>query len=83
MKINNLLKLDPFKINSKKKSKVFLENIKSLTIHHYKLCNKYRKVVKNLKFKITNNSKLEAFPMLPVRLFKKYDFLSTPTNKIV
>ena len=81
--IDSLLKLDPFSVNNNKKNKIVKDQIKLLTLHHYKFCEKYRKIIRNLKFKIRNNNRLEDFPMLPVRLFKKFDFKSVSENEIV
>ena len=81
--IDSLLKLDPFSVNNNKKNKIVKDQIKLLTLHHYKFCEKYKKIIRNLKFKIRNNNRLEDFPMLPVRLFKKFDFMSVSENKIV
>ena len=83
MIINSLLKSNPFSLNAKTKSKIFSEQIKFLTIHHYKNCKIYKKIIKNLKFKVKNKNKIEDFPMLPVRLFKKFDLKSVPDNKVV
>ena len=83
MMLDNLLKIDPFSIDKKEKNKIFTNQIKSLTFHHYKFCKKYKKIIKNLKFKIKNINKLEHFPMLPVRLFKKFDFKSVSENEVV
>ena len=81
--IDSLLKLGPFSVNNNKKNKIVKDQIKLLTLHHYKFCEKYKKIIRNLKFKIRNNNRLENFPMLPVRLFKKFDFMSVSENKIV
>jgi len=81
--LDNLLKLDPFSINRKEKNKIFTNQIRSLTFHHYQFCKRYKKIIKNLKFKIKSNNKLENFPMLPVRLFKKFDFKSVSESAIV
>jgi len=83
MIIDSLLKFDPFSIGNKEKSKIIKKEIKLLTSHHYKFCKKYKKIIKNLKFNIKNSDKLEDFPMLPVRLFKKFDLKSVSENKIV
>ena len=81
--LDNLLKLDPFSINRKEKNKIFTNQIRSLTLHHYQFCKRYKKIIKNLKFKIKSNNKLENFPMLPVRLFKKFDFKSVSESAVV
>ena len=83
MIIDSLQKLNPFGINKRKKNKIYIDCIKSLSLHHYRCCKKYKKIINNLKFKIKNNNKLEDFPMLPVRIFKKFDLKSVPEKKIV
>ncbi len=83
MTINSLLKLDPFIIDKSKRNKIIKNRIQLLTLHHSRFCKKYKKIIKNLKFKIKKNNKLENFPMLPVRLFKKFDFKSVPETKVV
>ena len=81
--IDDLLKINPFSLDAKAKSKIFLKHTKHLTMHHFKNCKIYKKIIKNLKFKIKSSSKIEDFPMLPVRLFKKFDLKSIPDNKII
>ena len=83
MIIDNLLKSNPFSLDTKTKNKIFTEQIKLLTIHHYKNCKIYNKIIKILKFKIRNKNKVEDFPMLPARLFKTFDLKSVPDNKVV
>ena len=83
MIIDSLQKLNPFDISKRKKNKIYINYIKSLSLHHYRCCKKYKKIINNLKFKIKNNNKLEDFPMLPVRIFKKFDLKSVPEKKIV
>ena len=83
MIIDSLQKLNPFDVNKRKKNEIYKDHIKSLSLLHYKRCKKYKKIINNLKFKIKNNNKLEDFPMLPVRIFKKFDLKSVSENKIV
>ena len=83
MIIDNLLKSNPFSLDNKTKNKIFSEQMKLLTIHHYKNCKIYKKIIKNLKFNIKKNNKVEDFPMLPVRLFKKFDLKSIPDGKVI
>ena len=72
MIIENLKKKDPFNVSKKEKDKFFLDQIKLLSKHHYKYCKIYKKIINSLKFNINNKNKLEDFPMIPVRLFKKF-----------
>ena len=79
----NFLNINPYSLKKKDKLKKFLNYINKLTLHHYKNCEIYKKIIKNLKFKIKKKNKLENFPMLPVRIFKKYDLQSVPRNKVI
>ena len=79
----NFLNIDPFSLKKEDKLEKFLNYINRLTIHHYKNCKIYGKIIKNLKFKIKKKNKLENFPMLPVRIFKKHDLQSVPKNKVI
>tara|TARA_B110000438_G_scaffold163674_1_gene156663 strand:+ start:287 stop:1348 length:1062 start_codon:yes stop_codon:yes gene_type:complete len=81
--IDDLLKLNPFSLETKIKNKIFLKQTKYLTIHHFKKCHIYKKIIKNLKFKVNNTCKIEDFPMLPVRLFKKFELKSISDNQII
>ena len=81
--VQNFLNINPYSLKKKGKLKKFSNYINRLTIHHYKNCAIYKKIIKNLKFKIKKKNKLENFPMLPVRVFKKYDLQSVPRNKII
>ena len=81
--MRSLQNLDPFKVDKKIKDKFFLDKIRSLTLHHYKNCKKYKKIIENINFNINNKNKLKDFPMIPVRLFKKFDLKSVSDNKVV
>ena len=83
MIIDSLEKLSTFGVNKKEKNKIYIDHLQSLSLHHYNHCKKYKKIIKNLKFKIKNKNRLEDFPMLPVKIFKKFDLKSVPEDKIV
>ena len=83
MNINTLQKFNPFEIKRKKKNKIYVNQISLLNLHHYNQCEKYKKIINNLKFKLKSNNRLEDFPMLPARIFKKFDLKSVPESKIV
>jgi len=82
MNIQNLLKLDPFNVNKKRKELLFKKQINLLTNHHYKNCANYRKILKNLNFLKVQEINLENLPPLPASIFKKFDLKSVPNNKI-
>ena len=81
--VQNFLNINPYSLKKKDKLEKFSNYINRLTIHHYKNCEIYGKIIKNLKFKIKKKNKLENFPMLPVRIFKKHDLQSVPGNKVI
>ena len=72
-KIDLILKAEPFSLKENYKKKIFKELLENLTLHHYKKCNVYKKIINNLKFRINNKNKLEDYPMLPVRTFKDFE----------
>ena len=46
--MNFFQNIDPFNVSKNIKNKFFLNKIKSLTLHHYRNCNKYKKIIKNM-----------------------------------
>ena len=46
----NFLNINPFSLKKKDKLEKFLNYINRLTIHHYKNCEIYGKIIKNLKY---------------------------------
>ena len=83
MNIEKLINIAPYSLDFENKKKIFENQIKSLTLHHYKNCNLYKNIINNLKIKIRKKIKLEKYPMLPVRLFKIYEIKSVPKSKVV
>ena len=81
MNLEGIQKLNPFDLAKKEKDKLYLSQIKSLNAHHYKFCKKYKKILNNLNFKVKNNTKLEDFPMLPVRIFKDFEMKNSEIRK--
>ncbi len=78
----NFLKL--FKFNSYSlvkddKNKFIKKELNFLNKHHL-TCKEYKKITDFLN--ISNQTKIEFLPMLPIRLFKKYDLITTK-DKIV
>ncbi len=78
--INDLLKIRPFSLSSKKKQSFFLKKINELTNYHYKNCKEYNKILNLLGFNLKKNYLLNQIPFIPARLFKSYDLITT--NKI-
>ncbi|OUX37081.1 MAG: hypothetical protein CBE33_04035 [Candidatus Pelagibacter sp. TMED273] len=76
--VKNILIKNSYDMNKIKKKIFFINEINKLNHHHFKYCANYRKISFLNKFKKFN--KVENFPMLPTRLFKKYNLKSTNSN---
>ena len=73
----------PFGIKKDKKLDFLLEQLSKLTEHHISKCPEYQLLVTKLSEKKPKYSLVEEVPFLPVRLFKYFDLLSVPKNKVV
>ena len=60
----------------------FKEKLKSVILHHYKNCKKYKKILDFLKYDVKKKHDLKDQPVLPVNLFKEQDLISIPKQKI-
>ena len=84
LKLKNIIKYSPYSLEKSQKNKLFKDFFTELTFHHYKKCKDYKKIIKNLKFKIKNRkNELQDFPMLPVKTFKTFKLISVNKKKIV
>jgi phenylacetate-coenzyme A ligase PaaK-like adenylate-forming protein len=72
-----------FGLDAISKSKLFLERLKFLSLHHYKNCNGYRKLFDSMDVDIEGISDCHNIPFLPVALFKQYDLLSIEKDAII
>ena len=71
----------PFTLNSEQKNIFFEKQINLLTRYHYKKSITYRKILDFFGYK-ANKKKLNEIPFLPTQLFKKFELLSVPREKI-
>jgi len=84
LKLRNIIKYSPYSLEKSQKNKLFKNFFTELTFYHYKKCKDYKKIIKNLKFKIKNRkNELKDFPMLPVTIFKTSKLISVNKKKIV
>ena len=83
MNLKKLLLQDIYKISKEKKSNIFFNSLKSLSIFHQKKSKIYRKIIRGLNLKLNKVNKLEKLPMLPVSLFKKFDLISVKKKEVV
>ena len=64
------------------KKLIFKKKLKSIIFHHYKNCEKYKKILKFLDYNPRQEHDLKDQPFLPVNIFKEQDLISVPNNKI-
>ena len=81
MEYINFKNLEPFLLNVEKKNSFFLKKIKELTKHHYTNSKEYKKIL-NFTNKKNNLNNLEDIPFLPIHLFKEYELMSIPKDKV-
>ncbi len=81
MEYINFKNLEPFLLNVEKKNSFFLKKIKELTKHHYTNSKEYKKIL-NFTNKKNNFNSLEDIPFLPIHLFKEYELMSIPKDKV-
>jgi len=78
-----MLEIDPYCLTKEKKEEFILSDLLALTKHHMDNCNEYKKMLLALGYQEENVKRLSDLPMLPVRLFKEKELLSTPRENIV
>lgn len=79
----NILKYSPFEFNKKKKEDFFQTLQNKLTVYHFNKCKQYSKVLHLLKYSKNKNYKIDELPFLPVRIFKKYNLISSRKKNII
>ena len=77
-----LLKINPFSFNEKKKNAWFYDKQKFLTKLHYENCLPYKIIIEKLFPKKNNINALKDLPFIPARIFKYSDMQSKPDHEI-
>ena len=81
--LTDILNEPVYAMERARKETVFSQVLGDLTRKHYAGCPEYRKILALMGFDTNRVTRPEAFPFLPVRLFKEYDLLSVPREDIV
>lgn len=81
--LNDILNYPLYALEKEQKNALFSRALGDLTRKHYAGCPEYRKILDLMGFDPERSAQPEDFPFLPVRLFKKYDFISVPREEIV
>jgi len=81
--ILDFIEVPPFTLSYDKKRNIYLEALTHLHRVHYAGNSEYRRIVDVTGFAISNDTVIENFPMLPVRLFKEFDLMSVDPSLII
>jgi len=82
MEYEEILKYEPYEMDSASKNTLFSKYLSDLTIHHYEKSNEYAKILDALDFKIHEFLNVAEVPFLPVSLFKEIRLLSLDKSQI-
>ena len=80
--MNNFFSENSFLLNQSKKKKYFEVSLSKRINHHYRNCPNYKKILNNLSYNPKKSYKIENFPFLSVRIFKKFDLYSIKKKNI-
>ena len=62
--LKNITNYQPYDLKKEPKKKLFKDFFTKLTFLHYTKCKEYKKIIKNLKFEISNKkNELKDFPI--------------------
>ncbi len=77
------LRTAPYSLSREEKRLQFTKYMNDLTKYHSENCPEYSLMLKGLNFSTRRNYELSELPFLPVGLFKEFDLISVPREKIV
>src|SRR4030042_6312750 len=82
-KLLAFIKKEPFSLKQKDKEKIFLPILWEAARWQYQHCPELKKLYDNRNFKVFKKFKLFDLPYLPTSIFKKFDLLSVPKNRLI
>lgn len=80
--LDEVLRLEPYSLNKEEKRGLYTRALSELTRFHAESCREYRRILDTIGYDFTRDAAPKDQPMLPVRLFKKYELCSVPREKI-
>jgi phenylacetate-coenzyme A ligase PaaK-like adenylate-forming protein len=83
MNLESLIDKGPYSLNENDKTNILNEYFYNLTKHHYNNCKYYQRILNSIEYDINIKQNYSEIPFLPVRLFKMFDMMSVPKDKIV
>lgn len=72
-----------FGLDAVAKSEFLTERLKLLSLHHYKTCKSYKKLLDAMNFNVERIFDYHNIPFLPVTLFKQYDLMSMDKDAVI
>jgi phenylacetate-coenzyme A ligase PaaK-like adenylate-forming protein len=72
---------DPFGLTIRKKNPWFLENLKRLSLYHYKYSKQYKVISDNIFNSIPKVKKISDLPFVHASIFKNFNLISGNINK--
>lgn len=80
--LDEMTELEPYSLSHDEKAELYRRAMSELTLHHYENCREYRKILDAMGYAPHQQHSAEEQPMIPVRLFKMYELLSTEKSQI-
>lgn len=80
--LEEVLALEPYSLGKEEKRALYIRALSELTRVHAGSCREYCRILEVLGHDFTSDVAPENQPMLPVRLFKKYELHSVPREEI-
>lgn len=82
MDYDSILDMEPYGLEKTEKERFLTEILSELTMHHYKNCLAYQKIMDAVGFDIHQINTYYDIPFLPVRMFKEYELKSILPEEI-
>ncbi len=83
MNLDEYLQISPYSLEKEKKQEFLVSELNYLTNKHFEKSTKYKNILKAYNLQNHKFDSLEAFPYLPVRLFKEYELKSCEDNEVI
>lgn len=80
--LEEVLALEPYSLKKEEKRALYAKALSELTRFHAGRCQEYRRMLEGMGQDFSADQAPEDQPMLPVRLFKKYELLSVSREEV-
>lgn len=80
--LEEVLALKPYSLKKEEKRALYTRALSGLTRFHGERCGEYRRILEVMGFDSAADHAPESQPMLPVRIFKKYELCSVPREEV-